>query len=350
MVAGVLEDHTQRLVDGRLVEGPGAERDEGARPVDGLRDRGGLAQLHVAQLADHLDDLTRQPFLDLGHLRDDDLALALCLGVVDVQEQAPPLDRLGELTRGVGGEYDERPTRRRDRTHLGDGHLEVAEHLEQQALDLDVGLVDLVDQQHRRLLAPDRGQQRPGEQELVGEDVVVGLVPRLVTSGLDPQQLLLVVPLVERPGLVETLVALEPDQLRARRAGDRLGQLGLAHTCRPLDEQWLLQRSREVGRRGRRRVGEVPDRGQLLLCIGRGLEPHRLLGGLGRLLGHPVIVPAAPAGRRRGPPGSPAVVDQLAHALVVDPPDSGQELRTRGPVTGRRPRWTWPAPGCGHRG
>ena len=51
------------------------------------------------------------------------------------------------------------------------------EHLQQQALDLDVGLVDLVDQQHRRLLAPDRGQQRPGEQELLGEDVVVGLAP-----------------------------------------------------------------------------------------------------------------------------------------------------------------------------
>ena len=63
------------------------------------------------------------------------------------------------------------------RAQLGDGHLEVGEHLEQQALDLDVGLVDLVDEQHRRLLAPDRGQQRPGEQELLGEDVVVGLAP-----------------------------------------------------------------------------------------------------------------------------------------------------------------------------
>ena len=56
------------------------------------------------------------------------------------------------------------------------------QHLQQQPLDLDVGLVDLVDQQHRRLLAPDRGQQRAGQQELVGEDVVVGLVPRLVAA------------------------------------------------------------------------------------------------------------------------------------------------------------------------
>ena len=33
--------------------------------------------------------------------------------------------------------------------------------------------------------------------------------------GLDPQQLLLVVPLVEGLGLVETLVALQPDESRA---------------------------------------------------------------------------------------------------------------------------------------
>ena len=47
--------------------------------------------------------------------------------------------------------------------------------------------------------ARDRLEQRAGEQELVGEDVVVDLAPRVaVAVGLDAQQLLLVVPLVER--------------------------------------------------------------------------------------------------------------------------------------------------------
>ena len=61
--------------------------------------------------------------------------------------------------------------------------------------------------------------------------------------GLDAQQLLLVVPLVERPRLVEALVALQPDQLGAGGLGDGLGQLGLAHAGRAFDEQWLAQRA-----------------------------------------------------------------------------------------------------------
>src|SRR3712207_7431271 len=38
-------------------------------------------------------------------------------------------------------------------------------HLQQQALDLDVGLVDLVDEEDGRLLLPDRGEQGTGEQD-----------------------------------------------------------------------------------------------------------------------------------------------------------------------------------------
>ena len=105
------------------------------------------------------------------------------------------------------------PPGRLDGAELRNGDLEVGEHLEQQALDLDIGLVGLIDEQDGRLGLPDRGQQRPGEQELLGEDVVVGLLPRLVAGRLDPQQLLAVVPLVERARLVEALVALQPHEL-----------------------------------------------------------------------------------------------------------------------------------------
>ena len=165
-----------------------------------------------------VDQLARDPVVEVGHLRGDDLALALGVRVVEVQVEAAPLDRLGQLAAGVGGEHDVRAAYGGDGAELGDRDLEVRQHLQQQPLDLDVGLVDLVDQQHGRLLASDRRQQRPGQQELVGEDVVVGLVPRLVAGArLDAQQLLLVVPLVERAGLVEPLVALQPDQVGAGR-------------------------------------------------------------------------------------------------------------------------------------
>ena len=77
--------------------------------------------------------------------------------------------------------------------------------------------------------------------------------------GLDAQELLLVVPLVERLGLVEALVALEADEAGAGHLGDRLGQLGLAGAGRALDEDRLLQPVGEVDDAGDALVGQVVD-------------------------------------------------------------------------------------------
>ena len=105
---------------------------------------------------------------------------------------------------------------RLDPPELGDRDLEVAQQLEQHRLELLVGLVDLVDQQHDRLGRGDRLQQRAREQELLAEDVVLdGLPAGALGLGLDPQQLLAVVPLVQRLGLVEALVALQAHELAA---------------------------------------------------------------------------------------------------------------------------------------
>ena len=106
----------------------------------------------------------------------------------------------------------------------------------------------------------------PGEQELVGEDVVLDVVPGcvVVALGLDAQQLLLVVPLVERLGLVEALVALQADQAGAGHLGHRLGELGLARAGRALDEHRLLQAVGEVHHPGDALVGEVVDVLELL--------------------------------------------------------------------------------------
>jgi hypothetical protein len=196
-----------------------------------------------------------------------------------VQEEAATLQCLRQLARGVGGEHDEGPTYGGDGAELRDRHLEVGEHLEQQAFHLDVGLVDLVDEQDGGVVAGDRVEQRPGEQELLGEDVVVGLLPGgaavlVLPSCLDPEQLLLVVPLIKRSRLVQTFVALESDEVGRRGAGDGLRELGLAYAGRALDEQRLLERAREVDRRGRRLVGEVPDLGQPFLGVIGGLEPR----------------------------------------------------------------------------
>src|SRR6185312_14603257 len=94
---------------------------------------------------------------------------------------------------------------------LGDADLEVAQKFEKHCLELLVGLVDLVDQQDYGFVACDRRHEGSRQQELLAEDVLLDVLPaRGGRLGLDPEQLLAVVPLVQGLGLVEALVALEP--------------------------------------------------------------------------------------------------------------------------------------------
>ena len=107
---------------------------------------------------------------------------------------------------------------RLDPAELGIEIWKSREQLEQHRLELLVGLVDLVDQQDDGLRRGDRRHQRSGEQELLAEDVVLDVLPAgAVGLGLDPQQLLAVVPLVQGLGLVEALVALQPHERRGSR-------------------------------------------------------------------------------------------------------------------------------------
>ena len=237
---------------------------------------GGFFRSSAAHHPHHLDQPPGQRLGQLGRVQADDLHLPLELGVVEPEVEAAALQRLGQLARVVRGEDDDRHRRRRDLAQLGDRDLEVGEQLEQHRLELLVGLVDLVDQQHDRLGAGDRLHQRPLEQELLAEDVVVDVLPAGLAAGLDPQQLLAVVPLVQRLGLVEALVALQANQLAAGGAGERLGQLGLADPRRALDQDRLAEPLGEEGDQRRGLVGEVAGLGQRLLDLGR--RSHRPCG------------------------------------------------------------------------
>ena len=59
---------------------------------------------------------------------------------------------------------------------LGDRDLEVAKDLQEHRLELLVGLVDLVDEQHDRLGRWRSRHERALEQELLAEDVVLDLL------------------------------------------------------------------------------------------------------------------------------------------------------------------------------
>ena len=80
--------------------------------------------------------------------------------------------------------------------------------------------------------------------------------------GLDPQQLLAVVPLVQRLGLVEALVALQAHEPALRPARQRLRELGLADPGRALDQHGLAELvGQERDERGGL-VGQVARAGQ----------------------------------------------------------------------------------------
>ena len=166
-----------------------------------------------------------------------------------------------ELARAVRRQHDRRLVRLgADRPDLRDRDLEVREHLEQERLELLVGTVDLVDQQHDLLRRLDRLEQRPPDEELRPEQLLLG--HRAFLRRADVEQLPGVVPLVDGVRDVEALVALEPDQPRAEAARQRLRRLGLPHARLALEQQRLLEREREV-ERGReaavREVARVPE-------------------------------------------------------------------------------------------
>ena len=263
----MLDDDRHRLLEHRAVDVVGAEQQQRARPVDRLGDRGRLLEVERAHHVHDLDELARDVLAELGRVQAHDLELALDVRVVEPEVEAAALERLGQLARVVRGQQHERVRARLDHAELGDRDLEVRQDLQQHRLELLVGLVDLVDQQHDRLLGGDRGQQRAGEHELLAEDVVLDLLPAGVGGlGLDPQQLLAVVPLVQRLGLVEALVALQADQLAAGRARDRLRQLGLADARGALDQHRLAETAGEEGH----------ERGRL---VRRDSPPHRVVRG-----------------------------------------------------------------------
>ena len=118
-------------------------------------------------------------------------------------------------------------------------------------------------------MASSSGRVSRNSSEKMSSSISSQRARRLAPLGLDAQQLLLVVPLVERLGLVEALVALEADEPGAGHLGHRLGQLGLAGAGRTLDEDRLLQAVGQVDDAGDALVGEVVDLAQPLPDGGR---------------------------------------------------------------------------------
>mgnify|MGYP001594628643 CR=1 FL=1 len=159
-----------------------------------------------------------------------------------------------------------------DRAELRDRDLEVGQHLQQERLELVVGTVDLVDQQHHGVVGVDRLQQRASDQELRPEQLVLGDGSFLRSS--DVEELARVVPLVDGMGDVQALVALQPDQARTECDCERLRRLRLADAGLAFQQQGLLQREREEERRRQAPIGQVVGSAERRLEIVDGAEGH----------------------------------------------------------------------------
>src|SRR3954454_18327629 len=272
-VGAVLDDDRQRLREHLLVDVVGAEQQQRARPVDRLGDRGRLLEIELADHRDDLDELARDGVVEVGRVELDDLELVLELRVVEPEIETAALERLGQLARVVRGQQHDRPRAGLEAAELGDRDLEVREQLEQHRLELLVGLVDLVDEQHDRLLGGDRAHQRALEQELLAEDVVLDLLPsRALGLGLDAQELLAVVPLVQRLGLVEALVALQAHEPAVEVVRQRARELGLPDAGGALDEDRLAALCGEERDERGRLAGEIADRAQAGVDVFDGLR------------------------------------------------------------------------------
>ncbi len=252
-----LERHAEGLLEVGVVQGQ-----QRPCPVDRLPHARQLVELLAAQpshgRADSAGDLVRHT----GHPRSNDLGLAPAVRVLDPVIEAAALERVVELARAVGGDHHQRPAASGNGAELRDRHLEVGQELEQEGLELVVGAVHLVDQQHHRALVLERLEQRSPQQVLAREQLPGAFAPAF--GGADRQQLPRVVPVVERVVEVDALVALEADQPRPLGLSKRLPDLGLPDAGLALEQERLLQGLREEDRRCEATIGQVTLGGERL--------------------------------------------------------------------------------------
>jgi hypothetical protein len=134
----------------------------------------------------------------------------------------------------------------------------------------------------------ERAQQRAADEVVPAEELLLADVGTARLGEPDAQQLARVVPLVQRLGGIDALVALQADQRRLEHRGERLGRLSLADACLALEQQRLGEAQAEEHRGGEALVGEVVDGAQprrQRVRVGDE-RAHRLLGAWARGLAH----------------------------------------------------------------
>ena len=194
----------------------------------------------------------------------DDLAHHLRVGKGDVVEVAAAEKRVAQVLLGIGGDDDHRPVPGADRfVDLDDVELHLVENVEHVVLEIGVGLVDLVDEQHGALIGHE------GLADLAHLDVVLDVAH--VAAGI--AEAAVVEPgegvvLVQGVHQLHARFDVEHDQRHFQGLGDGVGQHGLAGARLPLEQQGHFQGH-----------GDVDDPGQLVVEHITGSAGEFGLGG-----------------------------------------------------------------------
>src|SRR5262249_11855508 len=114
------------------VETVATEAQERPGPVDGLRHARSLGKLACAQPLNEPGDRAREMLVEVRNLAPEDANLLVLVRVLDEKIQAAPAQRVADLARPVRGQHHVRNMPGLDRPQLGDRHLEVRKHFEQE--------------------------------------------------------------------------------------------------------------------------------------------------------------------------------------------------------------------------
>src|SRR6266550_4107505 len=164
----VLQDGAERLFDDTGVELLAPKCCKRLRPVDRLGHARRLREVQPSQTLHECCGLPCEPVGNTGHAQDNDFDFTLERRMIDPVEEATSLERVMELTRAIGGQDHRRTTARTDCSDLRNGDLEVRQHLE-----------------HDRLRALDRFEERPSDQELRAEELLLGHSPFLRRANVE---------------------------------------------------------------------------------------------------------------------------------------------------------------------
>jgi cytochrome c553 len=222
-----------------------------------------------------LSACAEQLLLQAGEVHVDDALHRLGVGELDVVEEAAPQERVGQLLLVVGGDEHHRPVSGLDQlARLVDVELHAVEFAQQVVRKLDVGLVDLVDQQRHRLVGGEGLPQRAAHDVVV--DVLDALVAELAVA--QPAHCVVLVQALLRLG---GALDVPLQQRHADRVGHFLGQHRLAGARFTLHEQRPLQRDGGVDREHQVLRGDVG--------VGAVEFHEALVEGPGQYKGHPII-------------------------------------------------------------